>query len=75
MNISDWYNDMKSKNSDNDIVPRIILLDGTYSHSTKQIKFIQNHFDGIVPIVKLDLGAGCRSSIAGIESDTIQFTT
>lgn len=59
--INDWNKQRKC-----DLPPRLVLLDGTYSMSTKQLKFIQNHFDNVVPIVKLDLGTGCRSAIAGI---------
>lgn len=45
--IHQWYQSMKSSYSNRDLPLRVILLDGTYSHSTKQIKFIQNHFQGI----------------------------
>lgn len=61
IDIRQWYDTRKSA-----APARIILLDGTYSQSTKQLKFILNHFDNVVPIVKLDLGRGCRSAIAGI---------
>ena len=44
--INQWYQSTRSSSSNLDLPLQVVLLDGTYSHSTKQIKFLQNHFLG-----------------------------
>ena len=50
--VTQWLHTQIRSNSDmRDLPIRMILLDGTYSHSTKQIKFLQNHFQGTYNIL------------------------
>ena len=44
--IHQWYESTRSPDLSQNLPLRVILLDGTYSHSTKQMKFLQNHFQG-----------------------------
>lgn len=72
--LSEWIGEVESKLPAQGVKQpgryRVILLDGTYSHASRQARHLQRLCDAsgvILPVVKLDLSGGyCKSAIAGV---------